>query len=103
MPVCVRLDMKNKDIFDKPQETSKERYVSYAWIGKCAKVFREGRTSLANDSRSRRLPIPDAVERIRANVECEPYQSGSAMARDLDLSKTYILEVLKTVRTLKKP
>jgi hypothetical protein len=87
--------MTNKDIFDKLQEAYGEGCVSYAWVGKWAKAFREGRTLLADDLRSGGPPIPDGIERIRANIESESYQSGSAMARDLSLSKTYALEVLK--------
>jgi hypothetical protein len=88
------LDLKNKEIFDKLQEADGERCVSYAWVGKWAKAFRDGRASLADDTRSGRSPIPDGVERIRAQIECEPYQSGLPMARDLCLSKTYALEIL---------
>jgi hypothetical protein len=36
-----------------------------------------------------------------ANVECEPCQSGSAMARDFCLSRTDVLEVLNKVHELK--
>jgi hypothetical protein len=77
---CVFLDMTNKDIFDKLQEKYGEGCVSYAWVGKWAKAFRESWTSLADDLRSGRLPIPDGVERIRAKIDYDPYQSGSAMA-----------------------
>jgi hypothetical protein len=69
---------------------------------KWAKAFREGRTSLADDSRSGRPPIPDGVEGIHAKAEGQPYQSGSAMARHRSVSKTYVLEILKTVLRLKK-
>jgi transposase len=51
--------MKNKDIFDKLQDVYAKGCVSYAWVGKWAKAFREGLTSLADDPRSRRPPIPD--------------------------------------------
>jgi transposase len=70
---CVLSGMRNKDVFDKLQDAYGEVCVSYAWVGKWAKGFREGGTSLADDARSRRPLIPDEVERIRANVECEPY------------------------------
>jgi hypothetical protein len=73
---CILLDMKNKDIFDKLQEAYEDGCVSSAWVSKWAKSFREGRTSLADDPRSERSPILDGVERIRAKVECEPYESG---------------------------
>jgi hypothetical protein len=65
---CVLLDMKNKIIFDRPQEMDREGCVSYPCEGKWAKAFREGRTSLADDPRSGRRPIPDGFERICANV-----------------------------------
>jgi hypothetical protein len=39
---------------------------------------------------------------MRAKVECEPYQSGSAMARDIRLPKTYVLVVPKKVLKLNK-
>jgi hypothetical protein len=94
--------MKNKDIFDKLQEPYGEGCLSYVWACKWAKAFREGRTSLANNARSGRPPIPDGVEHIRAKVECESYQSGSAMAQDIGLSKTHVLEVLKKVLKLRK-
>jgi hypothetical protein len=102
MPVSYSFGHENKGIFDKLYETYGDGCVSYAWVGKWAKAFREGRTSLADDSRSERPPIPDRVERIHAKVECEPYQSDSAMARDLGLSKTYVLEVLEKVLKMKK-
>jgi hypothetical protein len=93
----ILLHMKNKDIFDKLQETYAEGCVSYTWVGKWAKAFREGLASLADDPRSGRPPIPDGVGRIRAKVESEPYQSDSVMGRDPSLSKTFVLEVLKKV------
>jgi hypothetical protein len=96
------LDIKNKDIFDKPQNGYEKGCVSCTWGGKWAKPFRESRRSLADDRRSGRPPIPDRVERIRANVEYEPYQPSPAMARDLGLSKTYVLEVHQKVLQLKK-
>jgi hypothetical protein len=89
------LDMKNKDIFDKLQEAYGEVCASYACVSKRAKVVRDGRTSVADGPRSRRLPIPDEVERIRAKVEYRPYQSDSTIARDRGPSKTYLFEVLK--------
>jgi hypothetical protein len=58
-------------------------------------------TLLADDPWSGRTPIPDGIERIRAKVDCEPYQYGSVMAQDLDLSKTYVSEFLKKVLKLK--
>jgi hypothetical protein len=94
-PSCVRFGHENKDSFDKLQKTYGEECVSYAWLCKWANTFREGRTLLADDPRSVRPPIPDGVERIRAKVECEPCQSCSAIARDLRLCKTNVLEVLK--------
>jgi hypothetical protein len=99
---CVLLDMKNKNNFDKRQEGYGDGCVSCAWVRECAKAFRDGRRSLADEPRSGRLPIPDGVELIRARVECELSQSGSAMARDLGRSKTYVLEVLKKILKLKK-
>jgi hypothetical protein len=87
-PCRVLLEMENEDIFDKPQEAYGEGYVSYLWLCKGANPFREGRTSLAHSRRSEQRPIPDGIERIRVNVECELYQSRSGMARDLGLSKT---------------
>jgi hypothetical protein len=101
----VLLDMKNmkiwkhesKDIFGKLQDAYEEWCVCYAWIGKLVKAFHEDRTSLADNLRSRKHSIPDGVDRIHVMIECEPYQSDSAMARDLYLSKTYALEVLKQV------
>jgi hypothetical protein len=84
------------------QETHGEGCVSDGWIGKWAKAFREGRISLADDPRSGRSRIPDGIERIHIKVECEPYQSDSAMAQDLGLSKTSVLEVLKKVLKLRQ-
>jgi hypothetical protein len=69
----VLLDMGNKDIFDTLQEVYGEECVSYVWVAKWTKAFREGRASLADDIRSGRLPIPDGVECIHAKGECEPY------------------------------
>jgi hypothetical protein len=88
---------KNKDIFDKLQETYGKGCVSYSWVGKWAKIFHEGRISLADDLRSEKYSIPDGVENICAKIECKPYQSSSTMARDLDLSKTHVLEVLTKI------
>jgi hypothetical protein len=61
---CVPLDMENKDNFDKLQEAHGEGCVSWAWVSKWAKAFRELRTSLADDRRSGRPRIPYEVERI---------------------------------------
>jgi hypothetical protein len=93
----VLLDMKNKNIFSKLQTVYGDGCVSYAWGEKWAEAFREGRTSLVDDSQSGRSLIPNAIERVLAKAECEPCQSGSAMARDLGLSKSYALEVLKKI------
>jgi hypothetical protein len=94
--------MKNKDDFDKQQEMYGKGCLSYSCVGKWTKTFREGCTSLADDLRSRKLPVPDGVESICANIECEPYQSDSTMARELGLSKTCALEVCKKVFKLQK-
>jgi hypothetical protein len=85
----VLLDMKNKDIFDKLQEAYSEGCVSYAWVCKWAKAFRDSRTSFADHFRSARSPIPDGVER-------EPYQSDLAKARDI-VYLNLVLEVLRKV------
>jgi transposase len=94
--------MRNKDIFDKLQDAYGEGCVSYTWVSKWAKAFREGRISFADDFRSGRPPILNGVERICAKIKCWPYQSGSAIARNLGLSKIYVLEVLKKVLQMKK-
>jgi hypothetical protein len=92
---CVLLDMKNKDVSHKLQDPYGEGCVSYAWVRKWAKAFREGRTSLADDPRSERSLISDEIESIRAKVEGKPNQSGPDTARDLGPSKFYVLEVFK--------
>jgi hypothetical protein len=70
---CVLFDMKSKDIFDQLREAYGEGCVSYASVCKYGKAFRECRTSLADDLRSGRPPIPDGIDGILAKVECEPY------------------------------
>jgi hypothetical protein len=102
MPVCVLSDMKNKDIFDTPQEVYVNGCLSCAWLGNWTKAFRESRTAHADDPRSGRLSILDRVQHIHAKVEYALYQSGSVMARDRDLSKIYVLEVRKKVFKLRK-
>jgi hypothetical protein len=72
--------MKNRDIFGRLQEAYGEGCISCGWVATWVKAFREGHTSLLDDTGSGRPPIPDETERIRAKFECEPYQSGSAMA-----------------------
>jgi hypothetical protein len=62
MPVSCLFGQENKDIFDKLQVAYGEGCVSYAWVSKWAKAFREGRTSFADDLRSVRASIPDGVE-----------------------------------------
>jgi hypothetical protein len=77
---CVLLDINNKGIFDRVQQSYGKGCAFCAWVGKWAKAFREGRTSLADNPRPGRCLIPDGAERIRAKVECEPYQSDTVMA-----------------------
>jgi hypothetical protein len=98
----VLLDMKNKDVFDKLQDSYGQGCVSYVWVGKWTKAFREDQISLPDDRRSERSAIPDGVECIRAKIACKPYQSGPDTARDLGLPKIYILEVLNKVLRLKR-
>jgi hypothetical protein len=42
--------MKNKDLLDKLQAAYGQECVSYTWVRKWAKAFRERRTSLADDT-----------------------------------------------------
>jgi hypothetical protein len=64
----VLLCIENKDIFDKRQEAYGEGCVSYAWLEKLAKAFREVHQTLADDFRSRKPPISNRVEHIHAKA-----------------------------------
>jgi hypothetical protein len=102
MPVFCSVGHEKQGRFRQATRDVWEECVSYAWVGKWAKAFREGQALLADDPPIRKTSNSRWSRRIHIKFECEPYQSGLAMARDLGLSKTYVLEVLKNIFKLKE-
>jgi hypothetical protein len=69
MPVLYPFGHEKQGQFRQATRDVWEGCISYAWVGKWAKAFREGQALLADDPSSGRPPIPDGVNASTSSLK----------------------------------